>query len=130
NEYIEDFVKDIDRTKVVQAKDIIKRPNALVSIKDGVRVAIREMEINEISSIFVVDKDKKIQGIVTIDDCIEVAKDNKNSLKDILKQDYYTTTEDRFIEDLIDKAIKTKYPIVVVDDENRLKGIKIGRAHV
>lgn len=123
SEYIEDFVKDIDRTKVVQAKEIMKRPNALVSIKDGVRVAIKEMELNEISSVFVVDKDKKIQGIVTIDDCIKVAKDKKTSLKDILKQDYYTTTEDRFIEDLIDKAVKTKYPIVVVDNENRLKGI-------
>lgn len=123
NEYIEDFVKDIDRTKVVQVKDIMKRPNALVSIKDGIRVAIKEMELNGISSVFVVDKDKKIQGIVTIDDCIKAAKDKKTSLKDILKQDYYTTTEDRFIEDLIDKAVKTKYPIVVVDDDNRLKGI-------
>ncbi|NLV75841.1 MAG: CBS domain-containing protein, partial [Tissierellia bacterium] len=123
NEYIEDFVKDIDRTKVVQVKDIMKRPNALVSIKDGIRVAIKEMELNGISSVFVVDKDKKIQGIVTIDDCVKAAKDKKTSLKDILKQDYYTTTEDRFIEDLIDKAVKTKYPIVVVDDDNRLKGI-------
>ena len=122
NEYIEDFVKDIDRTKVVQAKDIMKRPNALVSLKDGVRVAIREMELNSISSVFVVGKDRQIQGIVTIDDCIKAAKD-KTSLKDILKQDYYTTTEDRFIEDLIDKAVKTKYPIVVVDDDNKLKGI-------
>ena len=66
---------------------------SLVSIKDGVRVAIREMELNSISSVFVVDKDKKIQGIVTIDDCIKLAKDKKTSLKDILKQDYYTTTE-------------------------------------
>lgn len=122
NEYIEDFVKDIDRTKVVQAKDIMKRPNALVSLKDGVRVAIREMELNSISSVFVVGKDRQIQGIVTIDDCIKAAKD-KTSLKDILKQDYYTTTEDRFIEDLIDKAVKTKYPIVVVDDDDKLKGI-------
>lgn len=122
NEYIEDFVKDIDRTKVVQAKDIMKRPNALVSLKDGVRVAIREMELNSISSVFVVGKDRQIQGIVTIDDCIKAAKDKKTTLKDILKQDYYTTTEDRFIEDLIDKAVKTKYPIVVIDDD-KLKGI-------
>lgn len=123
NEYIEDFVKDIDRTKVVQAKDIMKRPNALVSLKDGVRVAIREMELNSISSVFVVGKDRQIQGIVTIDDCIKAAKDKKTTLKDILKQDYYTTTEDRFIEDLIDKAVKTKYPIVVIDDDDKLKGI-------
>lgn len=92
----------------------MKRPNALVSVKD--------MELNGISSVFVVYNDKKIQGIVTIDGCIKATKD-KAFLKDILKQDYYTTTKDRFIEDLIDKAVKTKYPIVVVDDDNTLKGI-------
>jgi glycine betaine/proline transport system ATP-binding protein len=123
NEYIEDFVKDIDRTQVVRAKDIMKRPNALVSIKDGVRVAIREMQINDISSVFVVDNDRKIKGIVTIDDCIEILKNDSYSLNDILKQDYYTTKEDSYIEELIDKGIKTKYPIVVVNDENKLQGI-------
>ncbi|HSH37099.1 glycine betaine/L-proline ABC transporter ATP-binding protein [Schnuerera sp.] len=123
NEYIEDFVKDIDRTKVVQAKDIMKRPNAIVSLKDGVRVAIKEMQSNDISSVFVVDKDRRIQGIVTIDDCIDAAKNDKSSLKEILKHDYYTTTEDRFIEDLIDKGAKTKYPIVVVNDDKKVLGI-------
>lgn len=123
SEYIEDFVKDIDRTKVVQAKDIMQRPNAMVSLKDGVRVAIKEMQVNKISSVFVVDRDRKIQGIVTIDDCIKAAKNNKSSLKDIFKHDYYTTKEDVFIEDLIDKSSKTKYPIVVINDENRVLGI-------
>lgn len=123
NEYIEDFVKDIDRTKVVRAKDIMKRPNAVVSLNSGVRVAIKEMQVNDISSVFVVDKDRKIQGIVTIDDCIESAKNNRSSLKEILKQDYYTTKEDVYIEDLIDKGAKTKYPIVVVNDEGRMLGI-------
>lgn len=123
NEYIEDFVKDIDRTKIVQAKDIMKRPNALVSLKDGVRVAIKEMEANDISSVFVVDKNRKIQGIVTIDDCIKLVKNKRTSLEGILKQDYYTIKGDRYIEDLIDKGIKTKYPMVVVDDENRMLGI-------
>ena len=101
----------------------MKRPNAVVSLNSGVRVAIKEMQVNDISSVFVVDKDRKIQGIVTIDDCIESAKNNRSSLKEILKQDYYTTKEDVYIEDLIDKGAKTKYPIVVVNDEGRMLGI-------
>ena len=101
----------------------MKRPNAVVSLNAGVRVAIKEMQVNDISSVFVVDKDRKIQGIVTIDDCIESAKNNRSSLKEILKQDYYTTKEDVYIEDLIDKGAKTKYPIVVVNDEGRMLGI-------
>ena len=123
NAYIEDFVQDIDRTKVVQAKDVMKKPNAVVSLKDGIKVAIKEMEYNSISSVFVTGKDRTIQGIVTIDDCIRAAKENKSSLKDILRHDYYTTKGDTYIQDLIEKATKTKYPIVVTDDEQKMIGI-------
>lgn len=120
-EYIQDFVKGIDRTKFVQAKDIMQRPDAVVSLKDGVRVAIKEMENNGISSVFVVDKERKLQGIVTIDDAVQAAEEGK-SLLDILKHDYFTTTEDVYIQDLIDLGVKTKYPIVVVNEHNKVLG--------
>lgn len=123
NEYIEDFVKDIDRTRVVQAKNIMMKPNALVSIKDGVRVAIKEMQLNAISSVFVVDDNMEIEGIVTIDDCVKAVKQGKSSLKDLLKHDYYKTKKDVYIEELLEIGTKSKYPIVVVDDDNKLLGI-------
>ncbi len=123
NEYIEDFVKSIDRTKVIKAKNIMKRPNALVSIKDGVRVAIREMQTNHISSVFVVGENMQLEGIVTIDDCVEAIKNKQSSLKALLRHDYYKTTEDEYIENLLENATKSRYPIVVVNDENKLLGI-------
>lgn len=123
NEYIEDFVRDIDRTRVLQAKNIMKRPNALVSLKDGIKGAIKEMKDNAISSVFVVNKERQLEGIVTIDDCIQALKDKNSSLNDILKHDYFTTTEDAYIQDLIDYATKTKYPIVVLNDNKKLVGI-------
>lgn len=123
NEYIEDFVRDIDRTRVLQAKSIMKKPNALVSLKDGIKVAIKEMQDNDISSVFVVNRERKLEGIATIDDCIKALKDKKLSLKDILKHDYYTTTEDAYIQDLIEYATKTKYPIVVLNEDKKLIGI-------
>jgi glycine betaine/proline transport system ATP-binding protein len=121
--YIEDFVKSIDRTKVIQAKNIMMRPNALVSLKDGVRVAIKEMQANHISSVFVVGEKMKLEGIVTIDDCVEAVRNKQSSLKELLRQDYYKTTEGEYIENLLENATKSKYPIVVVNDDNRLLGI-------
>ena len=122
NAYIEDFVRDIDRSKVLQAKHIMFKPGALVSIAHGVKVAIKEMESNGISSVFVVGEKRKLEGIVTIDDAVEAIK-NKKKLTDILKQDYYTTDEDSYVQDLIPKAIESKYPIAVVDDNKKLLGI-------
>src|SRR5699024_5320201 len=58
NDYIAEFIKDIDRSKVFQAEHVMIKPNALVSLKDGLNVAIKEMEENGISSVFVVDRSR------------------------------------------------------------------------
>ena len=80
------------------------------------------MRTNAISSLFIVDKDFHLQGIVKVDDTIEAIKEKK-SLIDILKQDYLTTTPDTFMQDLIPMAAETNYPIAVIDEDNKLLGI-------
>lgn len=122
NEYIEDFVRDIDRTKVIQASKIMRVTTAMVSIKDGPKVAIKEMESNGISSLFVVDEERKLKGIVTIDEAVKAIKENLG-LKEILKHNYFTTSPEVYIQELIPQAIETKYPIAVVGDDKKLLGI-------
>jgi len=122
NAYIEDFVRDIDRSKVLQAKHIMFKPGALATKKHGLKVAIKEMETSGISSVFVVDEKRRLQGIITIDDAIEGIKNNK-SILDILKHDYYTTDEETYVQDLISMAVETKFPIAVVDENKKLLGI-------
>ncbi len=122
SEYIEDFVKDIDRSKVLQAKNIMTKPMALVFISAGPKVALKEMRSNSISSVFVVDRERKLQGIVTVEDTVMAIKENK-SLQEILKKDYSTTDPETYIQELIPDATDSKYPLAVVDQDNELKGI-------
>lgn len=122
DEYIEDFVKDIDRTKIIQAKNIMSKATALGFLKDGPNVALKEMRSSGISSLFIVNREMKLQGIVTVDDTIKAIKD-KTKIEDILKKDYFTTEPDAYIQDLIPMAIETKYPIAVLDEQERLIGI-------
>ncbi len=122
NAYIEDFVRDIDRSRVLQAKHIMFKPGGLVSLTHGLKVAIKEMESNGISSVFVVGDKRKLEGIVTIDDAVEAVK-TKKKLADIIKQDYFTADEEAYVQDLIPKAIESKYPIAVVDENKKLLGI-------
>ncbi|SFG99175.1 glycine betaine/proline transport system ATP-binding protein [Desulfotomaculum arcticum] len=122
NEYIQKFVQDIDRSKVLQAKNIMFKPSTLVSLKDGLKVAIKEMEQGGISSIFVLDNERRLQGLVTIDDAIRALKEDK-SIKDILKQEFYTTDPETYMHELIPYATETKYPIAVVDENKKMLGI-------
>ncbi|MCR2822496.1 quaternary amine ABC transporter ATP-binding protein [Lederbergia panacisoli] len=128
NEYISDFIKDIDRSKILQAEHIMVKPFGLVSLKDGLNVAIKVMRENGISSAFVVDRGRRIQGLVTIDGAIEGLK-QKKTLQNVLDTDVNTVDPAEYVQDIIPKVLESKYPIVVVDEERQIKGI-ILRVHV
>ena len=98
------------------------------STKDGLNVAIKEMEENGISSVFAVDRQRRVQGIVTIEDAIQGIKEKK-SLADVLNQDYMIVDKDEYINDLIQKELETKFPLAVINEEEKLVGF-ILRVHV
>lgn len=73
-EYVRKFVQDVDRTKVITASTIMENAKAIILEKDGPKTAVRMMKEEGISSIYVTDKDRKLKGIITIDDAIELSK--------------------------------------------------------
>src|SRR5699024_7712423 len=86
------------------------------------------MEENVISSVFVVDRSRRLQGIVTIDDAIKGIKEKKQ-LIDVLKQDITIVDRAEYVSDLIPKALESAFALAVVDDDHKLLGL-ILRVHV
>lgn len=123
NDYVKAFIKDVNRAKIVTASAVMKRPDAIVTRKDGLRMAVRKMEEEGISSIFVVDKLRTLLGIVTIDDAIEALKKGETEIEKILIKELETTAPETSLMDLMPIAIRTKYPIAVVGDSHKLLGI-------
>jgi glycine betaine/proline transport system ATP-binding protein len=84
-----------------------------------------------LSTLMVVDSDRRFRGYVRIDDVIDLenkAKDEKRpagevTVKEVLKTDGLTVAPETPIVDLLTDASRTTLPFAVVDDENRLKGI-------
>lgn len=122
SDYIENFIRDVDRSKVLQAKHVMFKPKALVSLKDGIKVAVREMEANGISSVFVVDQNRALQGLITIDDAIKGIKEGK-TLQEVLRKEYSTTDPETSVQELIPVAAESKYPIAVVNEDNKFLGL-------
>lgn len=121
DEYVSTFVQDVDRSKVLLASHVMKQPDVLTTWKDGPRVAIRLMKDKGISSIFVVDKEKRLKGLLTIDAALEAVKENR-WVEDVLIQDYHVAIPETPLHELIGVAAETKYPIAIVMDE-KFKGI-------
>lgn len=126
--YISEFIRDIDRTKILQAENIMMKPFGLVSLKDGLNVATQVMRENGISSAFVTDRKRQLQGIVTIDQAIEGLR-HKQTLEEVMSTDVITVAPDEYVQDIIPYVLESKYPIVVTDEDKTIRGI-ILRVHV
>ncbi|QNK39441.1 quaternary amine ABC transporter ATP-binding protein [Caproicibacter fermentans] len=126
DDYVREFVQDVNRVKVVTASTIMRRPDPIAYAKDGVRVAVRKMREASISSIFVVDRDRHLKGILSIDKAVDLLKAGAHepeSVKDAIDTNVETVSPDTSIETLLPLVINSKYPIVVVDEEQKVVGI-------
>ncbi|PID04886.1 MULTISPECIES: glycine betaine/L-proline ABC transporter ATP-binding protein [unclassified Sporosarcina] len=128
NDYIIDFTREIDRSKVLQAMNIMSKPLSVMNGKDGLHVAIKNMEEHGISSVFITNRERQLLGLVTIDGAIEGVK-NKKTLEEVMTTDVLTATPEEYVQDIIPRVLDSKYPLVVIDETNRIEGI-ILRVHV
>ena len=124
NDYVEKFVEDVDRSKVLTAKHVMKRPETVNIERHGPRVALERMRAEGISSILVVDNNRQLKGYVTADDVLEARKNEVRDLNEILKKDIQTVDKDKPMSDIFNMIYDSPIPIAVVE-ENRLVGILV-----
>lgn len=122
NDYVERFVEDVDRSKVLTASHIMKRPETVNIEKHGPRVALERMREEGISSIFVIDGKRKLKGYITADDASEARKKNITSLSEILRTDIPTVSKDTSLQEIFSIIYDSPIPVAVVDND-RLAGI-------
>ncbi|WP_339188411.1 glycine/proline betaine ABC transporter ATP-binding protein OpuAA [Bacillus sp. FSL M8-0025] len=123
NEYVEKFVEDVDLSKVLTAGHIMKRAET-VRIDKGPRVALTLMKNLGISSIYAVDKQKKLLGVIYASDAKKAAESDL-SLQDILNTEFTTVPENTYLTEIFDVVSDANIPIAVVDDKQRMKGIVV-----
>ena len=125
NDYVEKFVEDVDRTKVLTAEGVMKPPDPVVFLKDGPHVALRQMKEHGISSIFVVTRDLRLVGIVLAEDALRAVKEQREDLKDIIIEGVPKVSIDTPVIDIIPVLAETRLPVAVTRDDNKLVGILV-----
>ncbi|WP_135606107.1 glycine betaine/L-proline ABC transporter ATP-binding protein [Methanococcoides sp. NM1] len=121
DDYVSKFVAGVDRTKIFTAEAVMKRAEPVVSIKSGPKVALQLMREHGISSIFVVNREKHVEGIIKVDDALKGSKEGK-SIRDIMSDDVTITHPDTPLNELI-PVIENSSPLAVAKDDGKLIGI-------
>ncbi|BBL67937.1 quaternary amine ABC transporter ATP-binding protein [Methanoculleus chikugoensis] len=122
NAYVEKFVADVDLTRVYSASDVMRRPEPVARCTAGPRVALHLMEEHDIGSVFVVDRERRLKGLVTLEDTLKAVRAGRG-LGEIVTTEVPTVALDTPLTDIISLIAGSPYPVAVVDDESRLRGL-------
>ncbi|MBN2651021.1 MAG: glycine betaine/L-proline ABC transporter ATP-binding protein [Spirochaetales bacterium] len=124
NEYVRKFVENVDLTKVLTASDVMKKTDIVISKKDGPKMALRVMKEKDLNGIYVTEKNKKLVGYLTVELASKAVKEGKQDFEGIIDPvDDYIVELNTPIKSIFKLLHDSDYPVPVVDDDRRLKGV-------
>ncbi|KAB1659076.1 quaternary amine ABC transporter ATP-binding protein [Pseudoclavibacter sp. CFCC 11306] len=121
NDYVAQFVQDVDRARVLTARSVMEPILGQVQIGSGPRTALRLMREQQIPFVFVLDRGRKYRGVVSDRDATRLIKDGVTDLSSVV-QPSITVGPDELLADLVRPSVISKIPLGVVDDHGRLLG--------
>lgn len=124
NDFIKEFVEDVDRSKVLTAQNIMTAPFTTNIENDGPNVALSRMRIEEVSMLLAVDKRRQLKGSLTAEAALKARKE-KLPLTEVIDKNVKTVSPDTLITDIFDLIYDSPTPLAVVNENGRLLGVII-----
>jgi glycine betaine/proline transport system ATP-binding protein len=122
NDYVAQFIQDVDRTRVLTAGEIKEPPVALLGSEQGPRAAHRLMRENQTRSLCVVNQSRVLQGVVYEHDIAEGVAAGKETLAGLIKP-MPATSEDTYLAELMTAASEHAAGLAVIDENGKLLGV-------
>lgn len=118
NEYVEDFIKDVDKTRVLTAAQVMRK----VKYKVTTDITLAELKTyftdHDLSFVYVVDEKNMLQGYYLAEE-VANAKGTKNLLNPVTKK----FLRRNFVKDIIAMVDESDIDIPIVDATGRLRGL-------
>lgn len=124
NDFVREFVEDVDRSKVLTAQHIMIKPITTTVDLDGPQVALNRMHNEEVSMLMATNRRRQLIGSLTADGAIE-ARQKKLPLSEVIDRNVRTVSKDTVITDILPLIYDSSAPIAVTDDQHRLLGVII-----
>jgi glycine betaine/proline transport system ATP-binding protein len=122
NDYVAQFVQDVDRARVLTASAVMEPPTLSTPITAGVRGALRAMRENQAGAVFAIEN-RRLVGVVTDRAVIRAVKAGETDLRRIVDRHVPTVGPDDLLTDIVEAAVEATVPLAVVDEHGRLRGV-------
>ena len=126
NEFVSDFVgknRIWSSPEYIKVKDIMIEDPVTCSQEISLLKCIKKMRYERVDTLLVVDRNKKLNGIIT-GKMIQKEKDHYKSVKDIMEQPKAVTFPNKSIVDILKEVTeKNLSSLPVIDEKGILKGL-------
>jgi len=121
NSYVRAFVDDVDKTRVLKVRNVMRRIKHSAKLNDSVEKTIKFMDDKNIEACFVTDENNKLIGAVER----KVITDTKETtIKNIVDRNVYKTiNRNDYLKDIYKNLQTSDYDVPVLDSKGRLRGI-------
>ena len=123
DDYVSEFVADVDRARVLTAGDLLRPPLLTLARDDAPADALRRLGDVEANGAFVVDGDQRLLGIVTDARLVEAVHRGDTDLAPSLGQEHHAVEPDAVVGEFMHLAGRQVVPVTVVDADGRLVGV-------
>ncbi|WP_082418262.1 quaternary amine ABC transporter ATP-binding protein [Flaviflexus massiliensis] len=126
SEYVERFVQDVDRSRVITASSIMVKPRSRLYRGDGPNVILRKLEETDSVGGWVTDGGSRfLYGSIYADEIIAALRKNPhlNSIDDLIHPSHPGVGPDTPLNQVVAPAANEQATIPVVSDDNRLLGV-------
>ena len=81
------------------------------------------MRTHSITNLFVLDRERKFEGIVNAEDVEQLSSLGRRELEPVVQRDIVTVLPDTPVSELIRIMSNLPYPLAVVNENRRLPGV-------
>jgi glycine betaine/proline transport system ATP-binding protein len=123
NDYVAQFVQDVDRTRVLTAGSVMTPPVAVVGSEQGPRLVHKLMREHQTARLFVVDRQKKLCGAVDEEAVVAAVKQGVDTLDGVLDREVVSVSAHTHLSELLPLSAGNAKALAVVDDDRRVVGV-------
>lgn len=123
DDYVSDFVADVDRSRVLTAASVLRPPLLTARLPDRPGEVLQRLEAAEMNGVFVLDELSCIVGVARDDLLADALRNGEGDLRNCLAQEYDTVPVDRPLVEFCHLAGRHTVPIAAVDVHGRLVGV-------
>src|SRR5690606_7309614 len=113
---------------VLTAGSIMQPVREVVRLRDGPQTALNKMRRSGLSGVLVVDGERRVRGYLTSERIVAALREGGVTQERIhgdLMEDASTVSTDTPLSDVMPLASEGSFPIAVVDEDGRLRGVVV-----